>query len=237
MLSSKINGDSRNLRHIANILYDRMNEREQTEDYVGIENKIYRRPLDFYGAQGYDWKVSLIETERHILKELGFRLSVELPQKFVLIFVNTLRDKSDAPNWTQGGLHPYQKVLQTAWNYANDVLYSKLCVLEQPHAIACACISLGASQCELELPENWHVVFGCTAENCKSIADEITSIYATPDTRGKFVDYSNCDVFRQFSSKKKSADQANGSAGDIEEICVRSGKRKRRRSSFENDSE
>lgn len=202
LLSAKLADQPRTLRHVANVIHDRVCAREgtlETLQYCGEER---RRPLDFFGADGYDWKHELITTERHILKELGFRLKVELPHKFVLIFVNTLRDKSGASAWTEPGVEDFRNFLQRSWNYANDVMRIRLCVAEEPEAIAVACIALAARQCNTALPKGWQIVFGSSEKECERIVQEINWFYEMPSTKGLLVDYSLAPAFERFHPDK-----------------------------------
>ncbi|KAI0567141.1 cyclin-L1 [Gracilaria domingensis] len=200
-LSAKLADEPRSLRHVANVLYDRLVDRQNVcVETVAIEGRNYRRPLNFYGAEGYDWKNALIETERHVLKELGFRLAVELPHNFVLIFVNTLRDKAGAPGWSEGH-GPFNTLLQAAWDYANDLLIDQICVREAPEVLACACISLATSHCEGTLPEGWEHVLGSSTEECQRLAKYLKDLYEHPIEKSCYRNFSNSTVLEHFSVK------------------------------------
>lgn len=202
LLSAKLADQPRNLRHISNAIYDRLGEWEGTSDVVDINEVQRRRPLDFFGVDGYDWKHELIAIERHILKELGFRLRVELPHKFVLIFVNTLRDKGGAPAWTDPSVKPFRAFLQHSWNYANDVMRIRLCICEEPEVIAVACIALGAQKSNIQLPEGWQIVFGSNKDECVRLEKEILHSYAMPSSKGLLLDFSMTPAFERFHPKK-----------------------------------
>lgn len=203
LISSKLSNEPRHLRDIANVLHDRLMEREGVAEKVTINKKQVRQPLEFYGAEGYHWKLALLDAERTVMIALGFRLTVELPHKFVLVFLNTLRETAGAPNWTETGVEVFKDILQSAWNYANDLLLSPLCVQEEPEVLAVACIQRALSECEVNLPTRWQTAFGCSAETSERVVTEIGKVYNLLPLRGRYVDYSRCHVFEQFSPLKE----------------------------------
>lgn len=200
LVSAKLCDESRSIRHVANVLYDRLHVREGNAEITTWKGEERRRPLDFYGAAGYDWKHELILTERYLLKELGFRVEVELPHKFVLIFVNTLRDKSRAAGWMEGA-EEFRRLLQGAWNCANDVMRLRVCVAEQVETVACACIAMSTKRIGGVLPMGWEVVFGSCADEVGRICAEIAEGYEIGDTAGRFVDYSLTGVFKNYHAE------------------------------------
>ena len=82
--------------------------------------------------------------ERHVLKELGFRLHVEHPHKLLFNYLHVLR----APELTQ-----------TAFNFLNDCLRLALVVCYPPHVLASAAILLAARREGVALPEPWWELF------------------------------------------------------------------------------
>lgn len=200
LVSAKLCNESRSIRHMANVLYDRLHVREGDAETITWKGKERRRPLDFYGAAGYDWKHELILTERHLLKELGFRVEVELPHKFVLIFVNTLREKSRAAGWMDGA-EEFRRLLQGAWNCANDVMRLRVCVAEEVEAVACGCIAMSTKRIGGMLPRGWETVFGSCKEQVGRICAEIVKGYEIGDTAGRFADYSLTEVLKKYHAK------------------------------------
>ncbi|CAN8064035.1 unnamed protein product [Agarophyton chilense] len=202
ILSAKLADEPRSLRHVTNVIYDRLVDRQNIcVETVSMEGMVCRRSLNFYGAEGYDWKHALIETERHILKELGFRLAVELPHNFVLVFVNTLRDKAGAPGWSNGkGL--FNILLQAAWDYANDLLIDQICVREAPEVLACACISLATSHCDASLPEGWEYVLGSNVDECERLVLYLKGLYKRPVETSCYRNFSKSIVLEKFSMKQ-----------------------------------
>lgn len=57
----------------------------------------------------WDMKQALFETEKDMLKEMGFRTFVEHPHKFLLTYLRIL-----------GIQQPHPELAQKAWNYLND---------------------------------------------------------------------------------------------------------------------
>lgn len=202
LVSSKLCDSSRSIRHVANVVHDRLHVREGDARVVRWNGVDRRWPLDFYGAGGYDWKHELIVTERHLLKELGFRVEVELPHKFVLIFVNTLRDKSRAVGWTEGA-EEFRRLLQGAWNCANDVMRLRICATEEVERVACGCIAMSAKRMRGVLPKGWEAAFGSCEENVERICAEIERGYEMGETSGQFVDYSLTEVFKRYHAKEE----------------------------------
>lgn len=241
LLAGKIVGEQRTLRNVANVLYDRILDREGLNQTILVDGKCRRKTLDFYGAEGYEWKLNLTETEYHVLKELGFRLAVELPHNFVLVFINTLREKAGAPKWTEEGVSEFRNLLQAAWNYANDCLLHRICVLEEPEAIACACISLAIGHSLIKLPPEWACVFGVDASGLKKVTAVVQKIGEVCQEQGQFVDYSNSLVFRELFEEGRNCSTINKLSDNLlcsrrkdrDSDAARPPKKKRRRSKFE----
>lgn len=206
MLRAKLGDEPRSVRHVANVLYDRLCEREGRASLVEWKGEKRQKPLDFFGAAGYDWKHGLISTERHILKELGFRLETEVPHKLVLIFVNTLREKAQAPAWTEHGIGVFQEMLQMAWNFANDSMRVRVCVTEEADAVACACIALATERLGESLPEGWEEVFGCEKKTLERVKEGIRQTYGIENTDGSFMDYSLSAAFQDYHPLTPEAD-------------------------------
>lgn len=210
LLASKINGAAHSLRHVANVLHNRMQDREGssqtsimscTTPNCGI--------LDFYGAEGYAWKIGILNTERAVLCVLGFNVMVDVPHKFILVYVNTLRERACAPAWTDLQRNSvFRALLQHAWNFANDALLSPSCVSESTNVIACACIYIATIELDLRLPKGWQAIFGASSEQSRRVGQQIKSIYRLGQLRGTFVDFSRTRVFAKFhpphSQKRKS---------------------------------
>jgi cyclin L len=150
-------------------------------------------PLDYYGEAGFEWKRTIIASERHLLKELGFQVFVNHLHKFVLVFANILREKAGLSDWDVDGGR-WRRMLQGAWNYANDAHRSRLPIFESAEAVACACISLSADRAGVTLPPQWTDVFGTGRAQCDRIRGALERVYAVGSTAGSFEDLARCGI-------------------------------------------
>lgn len=193
------NYQNRTIHHISVCLCHRLYQRQCQENVR----------LDFYGAEGHDWKFGIIAAEREILVSVGFRMFTDLrPHHFVLFFIDKLRQHASFPPWSDSSssLRTFNILLQTAWNFTNDSLLSQLCVFHPPEAVACACIMKALQKLELTLPEGWQAVFGSSIDECEQIIVGINEMYeATSQTsfRSSFIDYSVTEAFDRFHPKKQ----------------------------------
>jgi cyclin L len=192
LVASKAEEHQRKIRDIANVVYYCFCIRQG----IGHRDKDSGEllPLDYYGPSGYEWKTSIVTAERYLLKELGFRVVIEHPHKFVLVFVNTLRDKAGCGDWTNESAACWRDIVQRSWNYANDAHRMQLVVLERPEVVACACIDLAANDCGLSLPEGWLYVFGADLSSCKRVAMSLVKTYQLPSTVGMFEDLAMSNI-------------------------------------------
>ncbi|KAK9370433.1 cyclin-like protein [Lipomyces kononenkoae] len=95
--------------------------------------------------------------ELRILTTLAFNLHVVTPYTLCmeyLVSANVDRDRQ-------------KTVAQRAWNYLNDTLKTKICILHQPNVIAVTAIWLAAREAELELldGEKWWEAFDVDTED------------------------------------------------------------------------
>lgn len=231
LLATKLHDTPHSLRQIACVLYDRLRARENNRAPISnpviLEGTCYTRPLDFYGAQGYEWKRSLIAIERELLKQVGFRVETDAPHKLVLVFVNAMRENGFGPSWGQKGRNVYQELLQLAWNYANDILASDICVIELAQDVACGCISMAMRKCPGQLPKGWQIAFGSNEIVCERIENELEKIYEIGDTRGRMLDYSGCELFQWLHPINNMDKEQNEHDTDMTDAG--NGKRKRKR--------
>lgn len=177
------------LRDILTVFYRVVNRREECA-------------LDILdpGSRQYDIvKMSVVRTERHMLRSLGFILHAEHPHHLVLAFAPMLL----LPE-TQNG----DKVIQIAWNYANDSLKTSLCLKYKAHIIACAAIFLAARQEQVPLPEKdesiglppwWSVIAGVNNEPLASVCKELLELQKLP--KAKYVCLVGPDITRNEENK------------------------------------
>lgn len=194
LLASKTEEDARKIRDIANVVYVRLCSREGWIDVRKEDGSIV--PLDYYGAVGYDWKSNIVSAERHVLRQLGFHVHVEHPHKFILVFMNTIREQTGADDWLTASGQRWHKVLQRAWNYANDSSRGRVVVVEKPETVACACIGLSARDQKSVLPTNWFLAFGSDAVAYKRAWCDILHIYAIAESDIRFEDIAQSGIKR-----------------------------------------
>jgi cyclin L len=207
LVASKAEEHPRRIRHIANVVFHCFCSREGL-GAVEAGDAAKLLPLDYYGTSGYDWKCGIVIAERHLLKELGFRVLVEHAHKFVLVFVNTLRDKAGCVDWGDEGLDygrgtcngdrsspaMWRRVLQGSWDFANDAHRAQgPAALHRPEVVACACIGLAAREANLQLPDRWQEVFGGVDIGSR-LEDAIRAASAEPQTAGRFLDVARSEV-------------------------------------------
>ncbi|KAL6507573.1 Cyclin-L1-1 [Orobanche gracilis] len=118
--------------------------------------------LDLYSKKYFDLETELSITEKHILKELAFICHVELPHKLISSYLTPL----DTP----------LKLVQEAWNLANDSLRTTLCVRFKSEVVACGVVYAAARRFHVPLPENppWWKTFDAD----KSGIDEVCRVLA-----------------------------------------------------------
>lgn len=119
-------------------------------------------PLSPFGALYQAWHKAAVTAENHILRQLGFMLfwiPQHHPHRFLLYFVRVL-DFNDS------------KLMQTAWNYANDCSRLDMCLLYEPQVMACAAVHLACLREGVSMPsQEWWTTFCGT--NC---ADAIAQV-------------------------------------------------------------
>ncbi|KAM7486550.1 hypothetical protein LguiA_002559 [Lonicera macranthoides] len=115
-LASKLEESLRKARHVLNVFHIMECRREN----LPVEH------LDSYSKKYSKLKNDLIATERHLLKETGFKCHVESPHKFISSYLAILETPPE--------------LRQEAWNLANDSLRTTLCVRFKSAVVACGVI-------------------------------------------------------------------------------------------------
>lgn len=200
LLAAKVNSAPHSLRHVSNVLYSRLQDREGISRFATTSRTTSQsETLDFYGAEGYAWKIGILNTERAVLCILGFNVTVDMPHKFILVYVNTLREYAQANSWTDLPRNSvFRTLLQYAWNFANDALLLPSCVTETTDTIACACIHAASEEAGMRLPMGWQAIFGASSEQSRRVGHQIKSVYSLGRLRGTFIDFSRTSVFEKF---------------------------------------
>lgn len=207
LLASKIEEDVRKVREVINVMYTCLCYREIWKDCFDTQTKKVV-PLDYYGMfgedVGYEWRTLMIEMERQVLHECGFNLGIENHHKFILVYVNCLRERADAGDWVSQSGEKWRDMLQSAWNYGNDVLKSQIVVEVAVECIACACIHLAANDYDLCLPTRWYEVFGADVSDFQQSLDGMRRVYEIAEQGVVFRDVANLGIKRLFVPMKES---------------------------------
>jgi cyclin T len=98
--------------------------------------------LDVESKEYVQTKEKLLQTERVLLSTLSFDLKLVHPYKFLLQYVK----KYDSENQT--GL------AQTGWNFINDSLRTKVCLMYPPDNVASAAFLLASKYIKFKIPED-----------------------------------------------------------------------------------
>lgn len=202
LVASKAEEVHRRIRDIATVVHHQFCSRENLGQRDDARNL---QPLEYYGQPGYEWKMAIVSAERHLLRELGFQVFVEHAHKYVLVFVNTLREKSGAGEWREASCTLWQTLLQRCWNYAGDIHCSQVVAVASPESLACACITIGAEDCGFSLPEGWDTLFGGEASVTDFVRKELWKICALPLGVTRFVDVALSNIAEDCASRSLSA--------------------------------
>ena len=122
--------------------------------------------LDPSSNQGVKLKNIMIETERYILKELGFEIFrlTDHAHKYLISYVKLLRASKE--------------LTQKAFYYCNDSYKTSLCVHYPPHTIAVGCIYLAIRTSNYPIPKNnWWIIMDTSIKHILEIDSEIMSLY------------------------------------------------------------
>ncbi|KAK9787734.1 hypothetical protein WJX73_000571 [Symbiochloris irregularis] len=124
-------------------------EPRRPQDLLSVFNRIDERRegtaeavLDRFSQRYATLKNEIVEVERKILRKLGFILHVDHPHKSVLFYLS------------QQVLQAEPRLMQEAWNLANDSLRTTLCIRMRSEAIACGLIFMAARRLQIALPED-----------------------------------------------------------------------------------
>ena len=88
---------------------------------------------------------------------MGSIIHAEHAHKFVFYYIRVLLERNFNVQ------HP--ELAQKAWNYANDLYRSTLCLKFRPNVLACASIFLAGRELKIALPEpTWWELFDAKQE-------------------------------------------------------------------------
>mmetsp|Transcript_22167 Transcript_22167/g.36726 ORF Transcript_22167/g.36726 Transcript_22167/m.36726 type:complete len:249 (+) Transcript_22167:90-836(+) len=162
-LASKVDERPRKIRDIVNVTY-----RVRNPD---------KEPLRI-GQEYWDLKEQVILKEQSLLRWLSFDTAVDLPYKYLLNFLKSLR----AP----------RELAQLAWTLISDSDTVPISLQYQPHVIACAGIFLASKILHHPLPERndrpgskaWYEVFNAPFEIMEKCCEHILDAYADESPGG-----------------------------------------------------
>ncbi|KAH0680583.1 cyclin-L1-1-like [Solanum tuberosum] len=149
-LASKLEEIPRKTIHVCNVFRRMECKRENSVEwnYIDLKTEL------------------IIETEIHVLREIGFICHVEHPHKFVSIYIAIL--EITCP-----------ELKQEAWNLANDSLRTTLCVRFKSEIVACGVIYAAARRFQVPLPENppWWIAFDAVKDGIDEVCRVLAHLY------------------------------------------------------------
>ncbi|KAI9307925.1 cyclin-like protein [Cunninghamella echinulata] len=111
------------------------------------------------------WRSAILWYERYLLEILCFDMTIDHPHQLLLEFGSEL----DAP----------EKVIQSAYGFANDSLRRPLCLIYDPQMIAAACILLGYRAVNEDIPTSTDTIWGKTLDQESDLLSEIVGDIAS----------------------------------------------------------
>eukprot|EP00741_Cyanophora_paradoxa_P008776 tig00001374_g8493.t1 len=152
-------------------------EREtEAQDIINVAYRVRnpdKAPLRV-GKEYWDMKELLIVTEQMLLRALAFDMSVDLPYKYLLNYLKSLR----VP----------KSFSQLCWALVNDSLGSTLALQYRPHVLAAGAIHLASRLAAQPLPEArpgaslaWYDAFDCKLHWLEDVGMQILDVYALRD--------------------------------------------------------
>lgn len=114
-------------------------------------------------------RLSVIEIEKIILKELGFELYriIDHPHKLMQHYLKLVKASNE--------------VARKAWNYLNDSYRTSLCVHYPPSTLAAGCIYLSLRTSAAPMPNKpWWVLMESSISQIHDICAEVLNLYRQP---------------------------------------------------------
>lgn len=203
LLACKLEESNRRLRDILVVFHRLRMRQDDGSRYAGMPTPV----VDTNGREFSDWKQEVIDVERNILIELGFRVSLllEHPHKFVIQFIKAMVRQ---PDWLVA------EMAQKAWNYLNDSMRTVVACKYRPHEIATAAILLAARALKVKLPSQlaWWELFDCELRDVQRVAATIMSLYSKPPAR-------YVEIPRRLARDRKAPADAPGSSVSCADNC------------------
>ncbi|MCL4138243.1 UNVERIFIED_CONTAM: hypothetical protein GTU68_045662 [Idotea baltica] len=168
-LASKVKNDDIKIRDIINIGYHtiRLNEAPLS--------------LDPY----FELRDSLVETELLLMRMLKFDLSVDLPQKHLLFYLNALED------WLGKKVFQDFPVVKTAWTLLLDIYHLPIVLNYTPPAIATSAIYLTFQ------------IYGISVPGSKQMTDSPWFCHLHPDCKVATILKITTEIINGYSLEKE----------------------------------
>lgn len=113
----------------------------------------------------------VMESERIVLKELGFELYrlTEHPHNFLLDYLKRLKISKE--------------VAKKAWNYANDSYRGTINIHYPQHVVAVSCLYLAVWTSNAPMPKNiWWAIFDTSIKHIMEVCSDLLYLYELPKT-------------------------------------------------------
>eukprot|EP00656_Telonema_subtile_P056511 TRINITY_DN9040_c0_g1_i1.p1 TRINITY_DN9040_c0_g1~~TRINITY_DN9040_c0_g1_i1.p1 ORF type:complete len:339 (+),score=109.99 TRINITY_DN9040_c0_g1_i1:207-1223(+) len=194
----------------------------RVKDFVNVWDHMRKRregktgrdlvAINPYSEAFKDTKDRMLSTERMMLKKLGFVLFVEVPHKFIVMYLQQLQ------LWD---------LKQVAWNYCNDSFRTTLCCRYNAEVIASAALLLACRSHGIKLPASpcvWSF-FGTNKADVELVANEITSLYArdkADNVEGVYIKRpTRREIKEKAAKEKKEKDDAEAAIKAVEDEKLR----------------
>lgn len=121
---------------------------------------------------------SLTQCELLLMRALGFNLKVELPHKYLLMYMTALQD------WLGRAVFEGIPVPETAWRVLQDAFHDKLVVTSPPQLVAAACCHVALELHGVDVPSepgtpHWYTALhpSCDKQAITELGLEIFAVY------------------------------------------------------------
>ncbi|KAK7206916.1 cyclin-like protein [Myxozyma melibiosi] len=121
---------------------------------TGFKSIIRRKPASF----GPQFLNALYKAQLQVLTTLGFDMHVVVPYTLCLEYLQAMNISEASDRALLG---------QRAWNYLNDMMKSRICIFQQPNAMAVTALWLASRETEVDLldGERWWTIFDVDTED------------------------------------------------------------------------
>lgn len=117
---------------------------------------------------------SLTQAELLLMRILGFNLRVELPHKYLLLYLQALGD------WLGRNVTDFIPIKETAWKILQDCYHDPMVIKHSPQLLAVSCLHITLELLGVEVPNShWYKVIhhDCTKDKVSELSLQILSVY------------------------------------------------------------